>query len=228
MTIQKVLVVISANVEWHVVTTHFGPGELSNAVYNQWFSEEISGKEVIFFHGGWGKISAAASAQYALDRWKPDLLINLGTCGGFSGSIEPGEILLANETVVYDIVERMGDSQAALDFYTTRLDLDFITNTSLNRIRQVRLISADRDIDPGEITALRVRFQALAADWESGAISWVASRNQTRCLILRAVSDLVGEKSGEVYGDWELFVQRTRTVMTSMLHRLPEWLESLG
>ena len=34
---------------------------------------------ILFLHGGWGKIAATASAQYAIDRWNPCLLINLGT-----------------------------------------------------------------------------------------------------------------------------------------------------
>ena len=45
---------------------------------------------IVFFQGGWGKISAAASTQHVIDRWHPALIINLGTCGGFKGHIEKG------------------------------------------------------------------------------------------------------------------------------------------
>ncbi|RPI83169.1 MAG: hypothetical protein EHM41_16570 [Chloroflexi bacterium] len=45
-----------------------------------------------------GKISAAASTQYIIDRWNPDLLINLGTCGGFEGCIERGAVVLVEKT----------------------------------------------------------------------------------------------------------------------------------
>lgn len=48
----------------------------------------------MFFHGGWGKIAAVASAQYVIDRWSPELLVNLGTCGGFEGEITKGTIIL--------------------------------------------------------------------------------------------------------------------------------------
>ena len=56
--------------------------------------------------------AAAASAQYALDRWHPAALINLGTCGGIAGRVERFATILATKTVVYDIVEQMGDAQA--------------------------------------------------------------------------------------------------------------------
>jgi adenosylhomocysteine nucleosidase len=86
------------------------------------------------------------------------------------------------------------------------------------------LVSADRDIVAGEIVGLRERFGAIAADWESGAIAHVAARNGTRCLILRAVTDLVSHEEGEIYGRPELFVGRAEGVMNHLLDSLPGWL----
>jgi len=65
----------------------------------------------------------------------------------------------------------------------------------------------------------------VAADWESGAIAWVAQRNRVRCLILRGVTDLVGPNGGEAYGNLELFQSRTREVMQTLIGQLPDWLE---
>ncbi len=68
------------------------------------------------------------------------------------------------------------------------------------------------------------KYQAVAADWESGAIAWVAKRNGVRPLILRGVTDLVGVSGGEAYGDYELFIQRTREIMKKLFDQLPKWL----
>ena len=78
------------------------------------------------FHGGWGKISAAATAQYVIDHFKPDLLINLGTCGGFEGRIETGTIILVERTLVYDIIEQMSDGAEAIEHYSSELDLTWL------------------------------------------------------------------------------------------------------
>nr|WP_299025087.1 5'-methylthioadenosine/S-adenosylhomocysteine nucleosidase [uncultured Thermanaerothrix sp.] len=188
------------------------------------FEMEIEGIRAIFVHGGWGKISAAASAQYALDRWRPHLLVNLGTCGGIAGQVQKGEILLAEQTLVYDICERMGDPQAALDFYTTALDVGWVGEQAPLPVRRVCLLSADHDLDPCEIPALRDRFGAVAVDWESGAIAWVAARNDCPCLILRGVSDVVDEHQGEAYAAFEVFQQGVERVMRPLLATLPAWL----
>jgi len=41
------------------------------------------------------------------------------------------------------------------------------------------------------------------------------------------VSDLVGSKGGEAYGNHGLFLERTREIMTRLLGQLPDWLEAV-
>jgi adenosylhomocysteine nucleosidase len=126
----RIVVIISANVEWQVVRTIFPDAAPHPSPFGQWFVVDLESGErderVLLFHGGWGKISAAASTQYAIDRWAPELLINLGTCGGFEGEIEKGTIVLVERTVAYDIVDQMGDGDAAIAHYTTDIDLSWL------------------------------------------------------------------------------------------------------
>jgi len=226
------LILISADAEWQPVRARFPDADIRPTPYGESFQADLPAgdatRPVVFFHGGWGKIDAAAGTQYAIDRWRPQLIINLGTCGGFAGDIAPGEVLLVDFTLVYDILEQMGDPEAALAHYATELDLSWLRGPLPLPVRRELLISADRDIVATEIADLRDRFGAIAADWESGAIAHVAARNGTRCLILRAVTDLVDYKDGEAYGRPELFTTRTAEVMARLLDSLPHWLERAG
>ena len=221
-----VLVILSANSEWRVVRNAYAAYPIQTGPYGEWFITEINDQQILFLHGGWGKIAAAASTQYAIQRWQPELVINLGTCGGFAGSVERGTILLATETLVYDIIEQMGDPQAAIDHYTTRLDLSWLPQPYPSPVIPALLISADRDILAAEVKKLRDRFQAVAADWESGAIAWVCQRNTVRCLILRGVSDLVSEDGGEAYTNPDVFQEGTKLVIENLLKVLPAWLRA--
>jgi adenosylhomocysteine nucleosidase len=90
------------------------------------------------------------------------------------------------------------------------------------------LISADRDILVEDIPGLVQKYGAVAADWESGAIAWVAKRNAVRCLILRGVSDLVGSGGGEAYGNIVLFHENTRTIMHRLIEQLPAWVDKFS
>lgn len=226
---------ISAGAEWRVVRAFFAAAAptMQTSPFGEYFEIELGGRPVIFLHGGWGKIAAAASTQYALDRWDPQVLVNLGTCGGFAGlpgGVQRGEILLVERTLVYDIIEQMGDPEGAIRHYAVNLDLTWLREPFPQPVRRSLLVSADRDICLPDIPMLIERYGAVAADWESGAIAWTTARyaawkgKPSRCLILRGVSDLVGEAGGEAYGAVEVFHEGARMVMEPMLRALPDWL----
>jgi adenosylhomocysteine nucleosidase len=221
---RPILVIISANTEWHYVKTHFNAPEVNSSPYGEWFIEAIENNRYIFFQGGWGKISAAASAQYAITTWAPEIVVNLGTCGGFADtSICKGDLILADSTLVYDIVEQMGDPEQAIQVYTTKMDLEWLHIPTGLPLKKTRLISADRDIIPSQVPELIQKYSAVAADWESGAIAWVCQKNQVHCLILRGVTDLVNNCEGEAYGQFDVFIEGTRQVMAPLLEHLPDW-----
>lgn len=225
----NMVVIISANTEWRVITERYPNAKWETSPYGQWFTVEITvasqPETILFFHGGWGKIAAAASTQYVIDHWSPQLLVNLGTCGGFRGKIERGTIILAEKTIVYDIYEQMVDPATALAHYTTELDLTWLGDDYPHPVSRTLLVSGDRDIMANQIDQLQRDFDAVAADWESGAIAYVARRNGTRCLILRGVSDLVGADGGDAYaGNFQVFVEGTAHIMTQLVEALPAWL----
>ena len=94
----KIVIAISANIEWQALKALLPQDVYHSSPYGEWFQidasalpnapENLQIQSLIFFHQGWGKIAAAAATQYAIDRWQPEILINLGTCGGFAGEIE--------------------------------------------------------------------------------------------------------------------------------------------
>ena len=218
------VIMVAAHSEWQAVIIHFNEPSIKQSPFGESFSTIIDGHRCVFLQGGWGKVSAAAATQYAIDHWQPQLILNLGTCGGFEGRNKVGEIVLADETIIYDIHERMGDPEAARRFYASHIDLSWLRQPLPNNIRVGLIASADEDIDPALVQHLVGHHQAIAADWESGAIAWVAQRNRTRVLILRVVSDLVGSQTGELYGEGD-FNSRSLEVMPPLLAALPDWLE---
>ena len=93
------VVIISADAEWDALRQIITGVQEEVSPYGAWFERELEGFPIIFMQGGFGKISAAASAQYAISRWNPELLINLGTCGGFKDQVDRDEIILVDKTI---------------------------------------------------------------------------------------------------------------------------------
>ncbi|HEY0483442.1 MAG TPA: 5'-methylthioadenosine/S-adenosylhomocysteine nucleosidase [Kofleriaceae bacterium] len=225
----RIVALISASAEWKIVRAQLPEAPRHDTPFGEWLVHRIGGEDVVFFHGGYAKVSAAGSTQYAIDRWHPALLVNLGTCGGFGGERKVGDIVLATDTIIYDIVERMGDPDEAIEDFHTRLDTARWPARLAGRVVRAPLISADGDLDPAAVTALHARFHTGAGDWESGAIAWVASHNHTPVLILRGVTDVIDAAGDDptyhAPGAWE---RASIAVMASLIALLGDALPDLA
>ena len=221
----KIVVLISAIAEWNAVKPLFSDAKIRHFPFGECFDILIQDEHISFFHSGWGKIASAGSMQYVLDQYSPDLVVNLGTCGGFEGAVNQGDIILVDKTYVYDIVELMGDLDI-VSYYASSLDLSWLAEPYPFPTRRGLIASADSDLPPAKISFLK-SHGAIAADWESAALAWVAGRNNARLLILRGVSDMVSEAGGEAYNNIEVFNERARGIMEQLIEQLPEWLNAV-
>jgi len=219
------VVIVSADAEWKVIKKLFPAAHYQSRGFGESFDYDA---HTVMLHGGWGKISAAASVQYAIDHWNPRNIVNIGTCGGIAGRIERYAIVAVTKTIVYDIVEQMGDADEAIRFYSTDIDLSWAGPSLPGSPIPTVLLSADRDLVVGDIPALVAKYDVRAVDWESGAIAWTAHHSGKRVLILRGVSDLVSvQNGGEAYGNTGAFEDGTERVMKILVDALPAWLGRL-
>jgi adenosylhomocysteine nucleosidase len=217
---------ISAGAEWKAIADTYPAA--THTPYGDFVEGTLGAERVIFFHGGYGKVNAAGSTQYAIDRWHPQLLINLGTCGAFGHDLHVGDVVLATATTIYDIYEAMGDADEAIAEFKTTLDTSRWPARDAARVHLEPLVSADRDLIPAELAKLRAKYNAGAGDWESGAIAYVATKNHTRVVILRGVTDIVDEANADpTYNNAALWQRETATVMATLLALAADALPSL-
>lgn len=220
----KTVVLISAIAEWNAVKEIFPQLEIEDSAYGESAKLNHGGYDLKLYHSGWGKIASAGMMQYVTDHDEPDLVVNLGTCGGFEGLVNQGDVILVERTFIYDIVELMGDLNI-IDYYASILDLSWLPKPYPHPVRPGMIASADSDLPPEKIASLKA-YGAIVGDWESGALAWVAAKNKQKLLILRGVSDLVSEEVGEAYDNLALFEERTKDVMRELFRQLPDWLKA--
>ena len=221
----KAVVIVSANMEWKAVRAIYPDARIEQTPWGEAFVEPRT--HAVLFHGGWGKVAAAGSAQYAINRWHPRYVINMGTAGGLAGRIDKGAVVLADRTVIYDIKEAMGDSAEAIADYATAIDVGWLHGPLPPGVVKTLLVSGDRDLVPGELAELVAKYGAVAGDWESGAIAYTCAKNHQKVVILRGISDLVSTAGDATYGSFDTYVAEAAVVMRRLLQDLPSWLDRL-
>ena len=221
----RFVVIISARDEWKIIQEVYPNETYYHQPYGEYIKIIMNNEPVIFMHGGWAKVQSAASTQYAIDNFKPKLVVNIGTCGGFLGEIGRNEIVMPDKAVVYDIISQIGNPDEHFEYFTTLIDHSNIKEPYPLPVQKVTIVSGDRDIQPSEIPFLINKFGAKVGDWESGSIAFVCKHNKVNLLILRGVSDLVGPEGGEAYdGTKTTWVKALEGIMLRLLDSLPEWL----
>src|SRR5271168_4112889 len=95
---------ICSGTEWRATKPHLAvPPELVQAFpYGEFFQSTVGGRDGVFFHSRRTKTRAAGACQYAIDRWRVDPVMVLGTCGGVAPGLGVGDIIVATKTIQYD------------------------------------------------------------------------------------------------------------------------------
>ncbi len=227
MNSPSTVIIVAADVEWEVVTGHYGVKPREQGAFDC-FAHDVpcfrGSVPVIFLHSGCGKVPAAAATQYAIDKWHPSLIVNIGTCGAVDPKLEVGNLVLATKTVIYDIRERSGGEDEMIERFSVCPDVPSTLSGVL--VHHGTMVTADQDLDPARITELREAYDASAADWESGAIAYTATKlNNTPCRILRVVSDRGTDiyASHDTDGDDSIFRQRVKHVLPPVLDEALSW-----
>jgi nucleoside phosphorylase len=133
------------------------------------------------------------------------------------------DTVLVNKAIVYDFISLIGPPDEGIKKFTTDIDLNWVKQPP-TPVKIVSILSGDRDLIPEDIPRLREKFGGSVCDYESAPTAWVCSRNNTKVLILRGVSDLVDTSGGEAYdGTANVWFEATKKVISDLFSILPIW-----
>ena len=189
----KLAIQICSELEWESIKSilHIKRNDLKLQPFGEYFVHLFGQRKCICYQSGATKTRATAACQFAIDTWHPDAIVNIGTCGGVEKGIKKLDLILANKTFQYDVIQRFGKPSAQFkkglktNLKTSWIDLSRISE----RPRIGTIASADQDLLPKCRRKLQ-KEGALAADWESASIAKVCELNGIKCLILRGVTDI--------------------------------------
>ncbi|MBU8786920.1 MULTISPECIES: 5'-methylthioadenosine/S-adenosylhomocysteine nucleosidase [Bacillus] len=187
------------------------------------------GKEVVLLKSGIGKVNAAMSTTILLDRFKPDVVINTGSAGGFHHSLNVGDIVISTEVRHHDVDVTAFDYEygqvpnlpAAYPADSALVKTAEDEASELGSFQVVKGTIATGDSfmsDPERVAFIRDKFKDLyAVEMEAAAVAQVCYQFDVPFVVIRALSDIAGKES-EV--SFDKFLEQAAKHSTELVLRM--------
>jgi adenosylhomocysteine nucleosidase len=167
------------------------------------YEGKLGKRSTVVTISGIGKVNAALTTQFIIDRYRPKHIFNLGVAGGIAKEVAIGDVVIGREIFYSDFDlsafgYQLGEvPDMGLGFASTFLKKENKLNNNLNSfIKYGNIITADQfENDPKHISELSIQFNALAKDMESAAIAQTCQINTTPFDVIRGISDLSRENA---------------------------------
>ena len=178
---------------------------------------KLHGKEVVLVQSGVGKVNAAMCTQILIDRFKADVLINLGVAGAVHPDLVLGDIVISTNSVQYDMDARafghpLGEiPNMDVTFFKADKNLIEIAENAAKALNinyyKGCVMTADLGVDSPELKKqLLKEFNGLCVEMEGAAIGQVAMVNNVPYVIIRSISDKADENQ---LADYEANLERS-------------------
>ncbi len=165
----------------------------------------LAGQKVILLRCGVGKVNAAVATQLLIDRFGVKAVIFSGLAGALVPNLRPGDIVISNYVVQYDIdltafgrrpgeipdLARMIEASPALVRAACKAYEDTAeVEPGIGQMLVGTIATGDTFIsDKKRIRWLQREFGAVATEMEGGAVGQVCFMNRVPFVIIRVISD---------------------------------------
>lgn len=198
-------------------------------------SRSDKGMKIIAVQAGPGKTQCASAAQLIIDRFEPDMVIDVGAAGALSPKLAIFDIVCGEYAYEYDICS-IQEFPLYADELTTSTILPDLSEEGRDLLHQfAEQVKSERstgfeigNIASGERVVkertlreeLHSTFGAVACNWESSAILKTAKLNGVKAMVFRVITDKAGEKvAEELKANWKKALMILYLVLDDFLLR---------
>lgn len=180
----------------------------------RFFEGKLSGKNVILCASDVGIINSAIAVTIAIEKYKPDIIINEGVAGGYTKSVRKGTIVIAEDAINITSMEYKGTGNLINDYeITTFLHNDenkLISQKANKELLQIikqnfsdynlcfgRLGSGDIwNKNPERIKYINEKYNAICEDMEGVSIYTASNKYNIPAVCIKGISnnEVLGEK----------------------------------
>ncbi|MFJ7370036.1 5'-methylthioadenosine/S-adenosylhomocysteine nucleosidase [Lysinibacillus sp. NPDC098008] len=203
----KIAVIGAMEEEVELLRAALNDAQSTTIAGSEYTTGTYEGKEVVLLKSGIGKVNAAMSTTILLHEFKPDVVINTGSAGGYDENLEVGAVVISDEVRHHDVdvtifgyeIGQMAGMPAA---YPSDEGLIKVAEEAVKAVGERQygiglICSGDTFMhDPVHVETVRRHFpQMKAVEMEAAAVAQVCYQFATPFVVIRALSDIAGKES---------------------------------
>ncbi len=176
----------------------------------------LDGHEAVGVQAGIGKVNAAVCTQFLIERFHPDVIINVGVAGALNETLHVGDVVISNAVAQHDFdTSFFGDAPG---FISGPDQIYFQADQTLIQAAQRaagelgiaahcgRIVTGDQFIaDPEKKKWLVRQFAGDCTEMEGGAVAQTCTLNEVPFVIIRAISDGASDEAPMQYEEFVRF-----------------------
>jgi len=220
----RIAIIAAMKGELEMLVSELETSKISKVAGFSFHQGSLEGHQLILLLSGIGKVNAAVAASLLIDRYEPDVVLNTGVAGAFSKELKTGDIVISTEVCHHDVdVSSFGRKIGQVP----RMPLSYFPDPHLlseaqsisspnssNAVRAGLIVSGDVFVQEARIAErIKQNFpSALATEMEGAAIAQTCHIFNTPFLIIRSISDIIGEDIHKAVFDDSLLLAATNSV----------------
>ena len=203
----KIAVIGAMEEEVELLRAALNDTKVVSMASSEYTTGTYAGKEIVLLKSGIGKVNAAMSTTILLHEFKPDVVINTGSAGGFDEALEVGAVVISDEVRHHDVdvtifgyeMGQMAQMPAAYkaDDKLIEIAKQAVTEVGEHQYGVGLICSGDAFMnDPQRVANVREHFPTMkAVEMEAAAVAQVCYQFNTPFVVIRALSDIAGKES---------------------------------
>lgn len=197
--------------------------EIANCKF---YTGSLHGIDIVLLQSGIGKVAAAVGTSILLERFKPTMVFNTGSAGGFDASLNLGDVVVSTEVAYHDAdVTAFGYQIGQMAGQPARFRCDEnlinMTKTALTAMEQAPhvvsglICTGDAFVHTAEQQAfIRENFaDVIAVEMEAAAIAQACHQFNVPFVVVRAISDVADKQSPMTFEEFLPLAAQSSSLM---------------
>ncbi|MFJ8236870.1 5'-methylthioadenosine/S-adenosylhomocysteine nucleosidase [Ureibacillus sp. NPDC094379] len=203
----KVAIIGAMEEEVEILRESLSNAKVTTIANSEFTTGTYDGKEIILLKSGIGKVNAAMSTTVLLYEFKPDVVINTGSAGGYDPELEVGAVVISKEVRHHDVdvtafnyeIGQVPQLPAAFpaDERLINIAQESVSEIGEHQFGVGLICSGDVFMsNPTRVEQVRSYFPKMkAVEMEAAAVAQVCYQFKTPFVVIRALSDIAGKES---------------------------------